>query len=65
MPRLDPHGHEASNSLMYKAVGWDQIRGTRLRVGERRPTATQISISIMVGLRSLRDLVPPYDNALA
>ena len=33
-----------------RAVGWDQIRGTRLRVGESK----------MVGRRSLRDLVPPY-----
>ena len=41
------------------AVGWDKIRGTRLRVGEHWPTVIAWKAPI-VGRHSLRDLVPPY-----
>src|SRR5260370_42337774 len=40
-----------------RTVGWDKLRDTRAAGrGKRRPTI----IAAMVGLRSLRDLVPPY-----
>ncbi len=43
------------------AVGWDQIRGTRLRVGERRPTI--IGWNTQYGGPALASsLVPPYES---